>query len=47
MRGFENYYRIRTGHYRIGFSITGDSTIIFYRVKSGKRFTGLSLIFLT
>ena len=34
MRGFENYYRIRTGHYRIGFSITGDSPIIFYRVKS-------------
>lgn len=34
MKGFEQYYRIRTGHYRIGCRITDDNTIIFYRVKS-------------
>jgi mRNA interferase RelE/StbE len=34
MKGFENYYRIRIGHYRIGCKITDDNTIIFYRVKS-------------
>ena len=34
MKGFEHYYRIRTGHYRIGCRITDDNTIIFYRVKS-------------
>jgi mRNA interferase RelE/StbE len=34
MRGFENYYRIRIGQYRIGCKITSDNGIIFYRVKS-------------
>jgi mRNA interferase RelE/StbE len=34
MRGFENYYRIRTGQYRIGCKITSDNEIVFYRVKS-------------
>ena len=34
MKGYENYYRIRTGRYRIGCKITSDDTIIFYRVKS-------------
>jgi mRNA interferase RelE/StbE len=34
MRGFENYYRIRTGQYRIGCKITAGNEIIFYRVKS-------------
>jgi mRNA interferase RelE/StbE len=34
MRGFENYYRIRIGQYRIGCKITSDNGIIFFRVKS-------------
>lgn len=34
MKGYEHYWRIRSGHYRIGIKITGDNTIIFYRVKS-------------
>jgi mRNA interferase RelE/StbE len=34
IRGFENYYRIRTGQYRIGCKITSDNGIVFYRVKS-------------
>jgi len=34
MRGCENYYRIRSGNYRIGCKITPDNAIIFYRVKS-------------
>jgi mRNA interferase RelE/StbE len=34
MKGFEHFWRIRTGHYRIGIKITDDNTIIFYRVKS-------------
>ena len=34
MKGFEHYYRVRIGHYRIGCRITGDTSIIFYRVKS-------------
>jgi mRNA-degrading endonuclease RelE of RelBE toxin-antitoxin system len=34
MKGFQQYYRIRTGQYRIGCKITDDATIIFYRVKS-------------
>ena len=34
MRGYENYYRIRTGQYRIGCEITPDNRIIFCRVKS-------------
>jgi len=34
MKGFEHYWRIRSGNYRIGIKILKDSTIIFYRVKS-------------
>jgi len=34
MRGFETYYRIRIGQYRIGCKITSGNDIIFYRVKS-------------
>jgi mRNA interferase RelE/StbE len=34
MKGFEHYYRIRIGHYRIGCKITDENTIILYRVKS-------------
>ena len=34
MKGFEQYYRIRTGQYRIGCKINDDNTIIFYRVKN-------------
>ncbi|ADN36544.1 plasmid stabilization system [Methanolacinia petrolearia DSM 11571] len=28
------FFRIRQGRYRIGFEITEDNKIIFYRVKS-------------
>lgn len=34
MRGYDKYYRIRTGQYRIGCTISSDGEIIFYRVKS-------------
>jgi|GEM_PF-5428183 len=34
MKESENYYRIRTGQYRIGCKIPSDHTVIFYRVKS-------------
>lgn len=34
MKGYDNYYRIRTGLYRIGCKISSDGEIIFYRVKS-------------
>jgi mRNA interferase RelE/StbE len=34
MKGYEHYWRIRIGHYRVGIKITDDNTIIFYRVKS-------------
>lgn len=34
MKGYDNYYRIRTGPYRIGCKISTDNEIIFYRVKS-------------
>jgi mRNA interferase RelE/StbE len=34
MKGFEYYWRIRIGHYRIGIKITRDNDIIFCRVKS-------------
>lgn len=33
MRGYRDYYRIRTGNYRIGCRIEG-SKITFYRIKS-------------
>jgi len=41
MSGYENYYRIRTGHYRIGCKVTSDTTIIFYRVKSRREIYGV------
>lgn len=34
MKGFEHFWRIRSGNYRIGIKIIKDSPIIFYRVKS-------------
>jgi len=34
MKGYDNYYRIRIGLYRIGCKISSDGQIIFYRVKS-------------
>ncbi|WAC05346.1 MAG: type II toxin-antitoxin system RelE/ParE family toxin [Methanoregula sp.] len=34
MRGYDYYYRIRTGKYRIGCKVTTENGIIFYRVKS-------------
>ncbi len=34
MKGFEHYWRIRMGNYRIGIRVGDDTTIIFYRVKS-------------
>jgi mRNA-degrading endonuclease RelE of RelBE toxin-antitoxin system len=41
MRGHENYYRLRTGQYRIGCKITSDDTVIFYRVKSRREIYGV------
>ena len=34
IRGYNGYYRIRIGVYRIGFKIESGNTIIFYRVKN-------------
>ncbi len=34
MKGYSDYFRIRTGNYRIGCKITTPDTIIFYRVVS-------------
>ncbi|WP_421910122.1 type II toxin-antitoxin system RelE family toxin [Methanolacinia petrolearia] len=34
MKGMPGFFRIRQGRYRIGFEITDDNKIIFYRVKS-------------
>jgi mRNA interferase RelE/StbE len=34
MSGYEDYYRIRIGQYRVGCRISDDGMIIFYRVKS-------------
>ncbi|MFA5331863.1 MAG: hypothetical protein WC342_05745 [Methanoregula sp.] len=34
MNGYDTYYRIRTGIYRIGCTISSDGEIIFFRVKS-------------
>ncbi len=34
IRGYEHYYRIRIGDYRIGFKIENKNIIIFYRVKT-------------
>ena len=34
MRGYEDYYRIRVGSYRIGCKVEAENRIVFYRVKS-------------
>lgn len=34
MKGMPGYFRIRIGSYRIGFELTDEGSIIFYRVKS-------------
>jgi len=34
MKGYQSYYRIRVGDYRIGCKIEQENQIIFYRVKS-------------
>ena len=34
MKGYQNYYRIRLGDYRIGFEVKEAKNVIFYRVKS-------------
>jgi len=34
MKGYEDYYRIRLGDYRIGCKIEERHKIIFYRVKN-------------
>ena len=36
MQGYENYYRIRIGSYRIGCEIQQRNKIIFYRIKNRK-----------
>ena len=34
MKGYQDYYRIRVGHYRIGCTIGKGNQVVFYRVKS-------------
>ncbi|WP_067052379.1 type II toxin-antitoxin system RelE family toxin [Methanofollis ethanolicus] len=34
MRGYQDFYRIRVGKYRIGCRLTATGTLILYRVKS-------------
>ena len=34
MRGYEDFFRIRSGNYRIGCKITAEDGIVFYRAKS-------------
>ncbi len=34
IQGYENYYRIRMGQYRIGCEIEAENRITFYRVKN-------------
>ena len=36
IQGYENYYRIRIGSYRIGCEIEAGNKISFYRVKDRK-----------
>ena len=36
MRGYNKYFRIRIGNYRIGCMVGTKDNIIFYRVKSRK-----------
>jgi mRNA interferase RelE/StbE len=34
MKGYQGYYRIRVGNYRIGCKVEQGNEIIFYRIKS-------------
>lgn len=34
MKGYQDYYRIRVGDYRIGCRVEKGNEIVFYRVKS-------------
>ena len=34
MKGYDTYYRIRKGQYRIGIKIEDSQTVVFYRVKN-------------
>jgi len=34
MKGYQGYYRIRVGNYRIGCKVKQGNQIIFYRIKS-------------
>jgi len=34
MKGYQDYYRIRIGDYRVGYKIEKKGRVIFYRVKS-------------
>jgi mRNA interferase RelE/StbE len=34
MKGYQDYYRIRVGDYRIGCRVKEGNQIVFYRVKS-------------
>ena len=34
MKGYQGYYRIRVGNYRIGCTVEQGNQIIFYRIKS-------------
>jgi len=34
MKGYQHYYRIRIGDYRIGCKVEKESQVIFYRVKN-------------
>jgi mRNA interferase RelE/StbE len=36
MQGYENYYRIRVGSFRIGCEIKKGNRVIFYRIKNRK-----------
>ena len=34
IKGYQDYYRIRIGDYRVGFKVEKEGQVIFYRVKS-------------
>jgi len=34
MKGYQGYYRIRIGDYRVGYKVEEEDRVIFYRVKS-------------
>jgi mRNA interferase RelE/StbE len=36
IQGYENYYRMRVGNYRIGCQVEAGNKVTFYRVKSRK-----------